>query len=202
MDALAQNMPWMVWNLLLAAVPIVLATVLFRDVRSKRSPAWWVGVAAFVAFLPNAAYVLTDVIHFVDDARGIPSVAVVSLAIVPQYALFFALGFGAYVLSVIAVARYLHRTGYGRWVAPAELTLHGLSAVGIYLGRFLRLNSWDLVTQPDSVTSRWGELAGTRAVAAMVVTFVIVSALYWALKQVAVAVIEVRRQPKSTPFAR
>ena len=201
-DALARNMPWMVWNLTLAFVPLVLAAVLFRGRRGGRSPVWWLGAAAFVAFLPNAAYVLTDVIHLVADARRIPSVAVVSLAIVPQYALFFALGFEAYVLSVIAVGRYIARSGHTRWVVPAEIALHGLAAVGIYLGRFLRLNSWDLVTQPDSVTASWSELTGPPAIAAMVVTFAIVSVLYWALKQITLAVIAVRRQPTSTPFAR
>ncbi len=64
--------PWMVWNTILAVVPLVLALALFRS-GCRRSVGWWCGVVAFVAFLPNAPYVLSDVIHFFDDVRAFGS---------------------------------------------------------------------------------------------------------------------------------
>lgn len=196
-DAVVQNSPWMAWNLILAFVPLALAAVLFRG-KPRRGAAWWTGVLAFIVFLPNAAYVLTDVIHLVRDARRINSVTVVSVAIVPQYALFFLLGFEAYVLAIVAAGRYLDRTGRGAWVVPMEIMLHGLSAVGIYLGRFLRLNSWDLVTRPDAVADGWYALSGTRALIAMAFTFAVVTVLYMALKEVTEAVMARRQTPRLT----
>ncbi len=65
---LAGNARWMGWNLLLALVPLALALLLFRG-RRERTALWWLGTAAFVAFLPNAPYVMTDVIHLFTDVR-------------------------------------------------------------------------------------------------------------------------------------
>src|SRR4051812_24343730 len=56
---------WMVWNLALAAVPVFLAMALFRPGR-RHGVGWWLGTALFVLFLPNAPYVLTDVVHLFD----------------------------------------------------------------------------------------------------------------------------------------
>ena len=72
----------------------------------------------------------------------------------------------------------------------AELTLHGLSAVGIYLGRFLRFNSWDLLTKPDTVLNDTLSLLVTKQpLTVMVVTFFIITVLYWVIKQVTLAMI-------------
>lgn len=51
---------WMVWNTVLALVPLALSITLFSPARRIRSVSWWVGLAAFFAVLPNAPYVLTD----------------------------------------------------------------------------------------------------------------------------------------------
>src|SRR5215813_31019 len=59
---------WMAWNTGLAAVPLVLALLLFRQGRRRTVP-WWAGAVAFVAFLPNAPCVLTDVVHLLGDLR-------------------------------------------------------------------------------------------------------------------------------------
>ena len=53
---------WMSFNAFLATVPAVLAVVLFHRPRA-RTVTWWVGVVAFGLFLPNAPYVVTDLIH-------------------------------------------------------------------------------------------------------------------------------------------
>ncbi len=54
--------PFMVWNLYLAAIPAVVALLLFRRPAS-RSVAWFAGFGVWLLFLPNAPYVLTDVVH-------------------------------------------------------------------------------------------------------------------------------------------
>jgi uncharacterized membrane protein len=148
-ETTGRNIPWMAWNLFLAMVPLALAVLLFRG-RRHRGAAWWAGVAAFLAFLPNAPYVLTDVLHLVGDVQR-SSDAVIVFGLLPQYGLFFLAGFGAYVAALVALERYLVRAGLRRHVLPAMVAIHGLSAVGVYLGRFLRFNSWDLLVAPNSI---------------------------------------------------
>jgi uncharacterized membrane protein len=142
----AGNGRWMAWNLVLALVPLALAVRLFR-VGAVRSRVWWAGVAAFVLFLPNAPYVLTDVVHLYGDVRAVESNAVLSLAVLPQYGLFMVAGFLSYAASLIVLSSYVG----GRWAWRARALAHGLSAVGIYLGRVVRLNSWDALLRPASV---------------------------------------------------
>lgn len=166
------NAPWMTWNLTLALVPLALGTILFRRDR-RRGPLWWAGAVAYVAFLPNAPYVLSDVLHFSEDVRSTRSDWVVVFGLIPQYAAFFLVGFGAYVLALGELAGWLRRQGHAALVAPVELVLHGLSAVGIYLGRFPpRFNSWDLVTRPDDVAGSVRSLLDGRfPMAVIAVTF-------------------------------
>lgn len=93
--ALTPNLGWMVWNTFLAVIPLALSGWLFMS-GQRRSLLWWIGLVTFIAFLPNAPYVLTDVIHLVHDIRWGYSIWVISLVLVPAYLLFMAIGFGAY----------------------------------------------------------------------------------------------------------
>lgn len=198
---LSRNLDWMTWNLFLAFIPLLLSIWLFRS-RQKRSPIWWAGFLVFLAFLPNAPYLLTDIIHLIHDIRANYSVWMITLILIPQYLLVILAGFEAYVISLINLGYYLHRHERGKFILWMELTLHGLSAVGIYLGRFLRFNSWDFVTQPDAIlTSVVDDLVGKWPVVVMAVTFAIIAGLYWLMKQVTLGIILRRRlkaiQPQS-----
>jgi len=192
------NSRWMSWNLFLAFVPLAISFWLFRK-RRARSWLWWLGFLVFYAFLPNAPYVLTDVIHLIADIRTINSVWMITLVVIPVYLLFILAGFEAYVLSLINLGYYLNRLGRRRWILAAELLTHVLSAVGIYLGRFLRFNSWDFITQPDALaTGVVEDLAGKRPLVIMSVTFVVVAGLYWLMKRVSLAIIPKRLHRDTT----
>jgi len=205
---LHSNSRWMAWNLFLAFVPLVLSVWLFRRGKPRghhaaslaqregpsRSPVWWLGFLVFLAFLPNAPYVLTDIIHLFYDVRRYDSVWVLTLILLPQYLLFILAGFEAYVGSLINLGHYLHRCGWSRFILGAELVIHSLSAAGIYLGRFLRFNSWDLITQPDALAgSVLDEVVGKRPLVVIIVTFVIITGLYWLMKQVTLAIAVYRK---------
>jgi uncharacterized membrane protein len=180
------------WNLLLAIVPLVLSLGLFRTGRWPRV-LWWPVLAVFLLFLPNAAYVLTDVLHLVHEIRREPylPVSILGLVTIPQFALFMFAGLQSYVLSLINFGHFLRQRGHARWVLPIELVIHFLSAVGIYWGRFERANSWDAIADPQKLsldamyefTHRW-PLAITFG------TFSILVALYYPMKFIDLAVIE------------
>jgi uncharacterized membrane protein len=140
---------FMLWNLYLAAIPALLAVALFR--RPQRfGVTWMLGLVAWVLFLPNAPYVLTDVVHMVDDLRASPSRAH-SYEVLATYALFFACGLASYVLSLKLFSRFLRRVTQPQVALATLIALHGLCVVAMYLGRFMRFNSWDAVFAPGAV---------------------------------------------------
>lgn len=141
----------MAWNTFLALIPAVLALRLFRP-DARRGVGWWIGAATFIAFLPNAAYVLTDVVHLPADFRAAYPDLTLTLAVLVAYAGFAAIGFAAYAYSVLRLIGYLRAQGLGRaGLVLAELGVHSLAAVGVVLGRVFRFNSWDLVARPGEV---------------------------------------------------
>jgi uncharacterized membrane protein len=171
LHAAAADNPFLVWNTVLALVPLALAVLLFRD-GVRRTVSWWVGVVAWVLFLPNAPYVLTDSVHLLDDIRG-ASNGSVYFGLLPVYGAFFVVGFLSYVLSLRLARRSVVAHGRARWWLPIEVALHALCAVGMYLGRFVRLNSWDAVVAPSSVTNTIDDLARRFPLGIMLVTFVV-----------------------------
>jgi len=194
--ALRANGFWMAWNLTLALVPLLLAVVLFRD-RRRPSIAWWAGLAGFLILLPNAPYVLTDVVHFVPDVQDADRLSV-ALAFIAQYGLFFLVGVESYVASVVLLTRWLEARGRSWATVPAEVAIHAVCAAGVYLGRVERLNSWDIVVRPDRFIHSLAGLGSPRAIALTTLTFVVVSTVYWTGKHVTLALAP---YPPLRPFA-
>jgi uncharacterized membrane protein len=133
---------FMLWNLFLAAIPLGCALVLTK-VRH-----WAPGlalIAGWLLFFPNAPYVLTDLLHL-RPRPGLPLwfdlLVLMSFALVSLW-----LGFQSLRLAQHWVAE---RTGAAlAWGFVMGSLL--LSGFGIYLGRFLRWNSWDIVSRPDAL---------------------------------------------------
>ncbi|MBW4635091.1 MAG: DUF1361 domain-containing protein [Iphinoe sp. HA4291-MV1] len=183
-QVLQMNVGWMTWNLFLAFIPLALSVWLFRT-RCGRSWVWWLGFVVFYAFLPNAPYLLTDIIHLIDDIRTIQSVWIITLVLIPLYVVVIFAGLEAYVISLINLSYYLHRIGKSKWILWVELMTHALCAVGVYWGRFLRFNSWDFVTQPDALLTRGvEETLGKQPLVIITITFGILVTLHWIMKRV------------------
>ena len=91
----------------------------------------------------------------------------------------------------------MQRIGQARWVLGTELLIHALSAIGIYLGRFLRFNSWDFITQPDALlTSVVEDIFGKRPLVIIVITFVVLAGLYWIMKRLSLGVLLQRQNAR------
>lgn len=134
------------WNLFLAWVPYLLALALLSLDRA-RAPGWLLALPGIVwlLFLPNAPYILTDFVH---------------LGAVPGAPLWFdALLIGAFaatgLLLGLASVLLVHHVVAERLGATAGWVLAigtlALSSIGIYLGRFPRFNSWDVITNPQGL---------------------------------------------------
>ncbi|HEV2836462.1 MAG TPA: DUF1361 domain-containing protein [Pyrinomonadaceae bacterium] len=133
-------------NLFLACVPLFLSTVL-RIANHWRFPRT-IQLAVFglwLLFLPNAPYILTDILHL---TRVSHAPAWYDLALLLSCA-----GTGLLLgyLSLIDVQGIVARNFGAAWGWTFALVSLVLSGFAIYLGRFLRWNSWDVLLAPSRV---------------------------------------------------
>jgi uncharacterized membrane protein len=100
------------------------------------------GLLLWVLFLPNAPYLVTDYMHLAPDSR-VP--LWFDFALLGAFsASGLLLGFASvYIVQAIVATRAGAVAG---WLGTG--TSFGLCAVGIYVGRVLRFNSWDAVQEP------------------------------------------------------
>jgi len=131
---------YLLWNLTLAWMPMLLAALLVAAYRLRRSALELIALGgAWLLFLPNAPYILTDFIHLGPDHRMYDTLLVGSFAFTG-----LALGFVSLLLVQLVVTRAAGAL-LGWAVAVGSLFF---ASVGIYLGRIVRLNSWDAVQRP------------------------------------------------------
>ncbi|HEY4208126.1 MAG TPA: DUF1361 domain-containing protein [Puia sp.] len=138
---------FLVWNLLLAYIPYLVSTRLTRlDAKgAARGPGWWTLALLWLLFIPNSFYIITDLYHLEDlhQTRNMPQ----------WFDLVMILSFvwNGLLLGVLSV-RQMERLFFPRLSLVNELLflypIMWLNALGIYIGRYLRYNSWDIVTDP------------------------------------------------------
>lgn len=132
---------FLLWNLFLAYIPLCISHYLFhRTVMDKWSLGVWCMI--WLLFFPNAPYIVTDLMHLGKTKLPIPwldSVLIFSFAIT---------ALTAGIISIFQMEKVLRRylnTYVRRFFMVLMMPLTGF---GIYLGRFERWNSWDLITHP------------------------------------------------------
>ena len=138
------NYRFLIWNLILAWVPLVFALLACEKFRAGEARQWSFAAlsGAWLLFFPNAPYILTDFIHLFYGTHRVFWVDLVLILIFAFTGLL--LGF----LSLYLMQSLVRRSfgSFASWLFIAAVA--GLSGFGIYLGRFLRLNSWDIVAKP------------------------------------------------------
>ncbi|MEW6160137.1 MAG: DUF1361 domain-containing protein [Verrucomicrobiota bacterium] len=141
------------WNLFLAWVPVVFSGAAWWRWRraGSESLSFFICSFAWLIFFPNAPYVLTDLVHL--QARPPAPLWFDATLLIWFGWTGYLLGyFSLYVMHVI-VSNIV-----GPWKAWAfVLVVLGLTGLGLYIGRFLRWNSWDLFFAPWMVLSDVGE---------------------------------------------
>jgi len=136
---------YLVWNLLLAWLPLwfaVLAAERFEIANGLRDRKFLALGTAWLLFFPNAPYIFTDLVHVLGRWRQSFWVELMLILLCAMT------GFLAGFLS-LQVMHGLATRLWGRaagWLFVA--TVSALAGFGVYLGRFVRLNSWDVVTSP------------------------------------------------------
>ena len=132
----------LVWNLFLAVIPLLWSGAFQAATARKRPIFAAIFFFLWLLFLPNAPYLLTDVLHLKPGA-DVPLwyLLAVLLSCAGTGTLFGY--FSLLTVHGIIDKKYGKRAGWT--VAACSLLLCGF---GIYLGRFLRLNSWDVFVHP------------------------------------------------------
>ena len=133
---------FLLWNLFLALIPFGLSTMLGLTAgRLKARVLLPVGVA-WLLFFPNAPYILTDLFHL-EPRPGVPYWY--------DLALILSCAWNGLMLAYASLTDMqqlvTRRLGWWAGWGFAALALL-LSSFGIYLGRYLRFNSWDILTNP------------------------------------------------------
>lgn len=145
---LSRNLTYifLVWNLFLAWVPFLLS--LWISATYQQSRRWWYLLAlglVWLTFFPNAPYIVTDFFHL----QHRPPVPIwYDLGLLSIFA-WTGLFLAVYSLRAMQMLVRSIAGSLAGWLFVGGVV--GLSGLGIYLGRFLGWNSWDLFFQPQAV---------------------------------------------------
>ncbi|HWK04533.1 MAG TPA: DUF1361 domain-containing protein [Puia sp.] len=142
---------FLIWNLFLAYIPYGITSVLARrptwiSNRSILAPVFLV----WILFVPNSFYIITDLFHLGDRYNDRQAPQWFDLAMILSFV------WNGLLLGVLSVRQMEH-------ILLPQLSLRNellflypimwLNALGIYTGRYLRYNSWDLLTDPFQLLS-------------------------------------------------
>lgn len=138
---------FLLWNLFLAWLPLGFAFLAAHTWKPAPGRNLWATIfgLAWLVFFPNSPYILTDVIHLSGTLRQhywIDFTLILTCAFTGLI-----VGFVSLFLMHSLVQR--SSGAFKAWLFIAGVA--ALSGFGVYVGRFLRFNSWDLVLRPRSV---------------------------------------------------
>jgi uncharacterized membrane protein len=132
---------FLVWNLFLAVIPYAITTYL----RTKETLSKWnllIYFCAWLLFLPNAPYIITDLLHLSTSNQYLMWLDVL---VVTSFAYNGLILFFLSLLDMESILKSFITDKKRFYVMTFILFLTGF---GIYLGRFLRYNSWEIVQNP------------------------------------------------------
>lgn len=135
---------FLIWNLFLSWIPFLCSTLLLKITKKPQTSKVIVGIILFIWFIffPNAPYIITDLFHL----RIYQSVPIwFDVALIFSYVWNgLILGF----VSLLDVQSIIERTSKKMYSWVIALGVLVLASFGIYLGRYLRWNSWDIISNP------------------------------------------------------
>ncbi len=135
---------FLAWNLFLAWIPYAASLLMVHMYR--RQPGRWARLLLpgfiWLIFLPNAPYLVTDVLHLQEGS---------SAPLWYDIGMFALFAWTGCLIAVVSLNQMQHLVRAFIGSAASWLFafgVMGLSGFGIYLGRFLEWNSWDIFVEP------------------------------------------------------
>ncbi|MEI9913816.1 MAG: DUF1361 domain-containing protein [Candidatus Saccharibacteria bacterium] len=138
---------YLLWNLFLAWLPLALSTRLVYVLRDKLWSSWEAITLSFfwLLFLPNSFYMISDFIHL----QTTPTTNDVYYAVTFTSIIYTAVVLG--FISLYMVHIEFKRRFPKQIVYPIIAVILAICSAAIYIGRDLRWNSWDVLTNPGGV---------------------------------------------------
>jgi len=144
---------FLVWNLFLAWVPYWISLWL-KNLEERKAKRWLLGVVlgSWLVFFPNAPYILTDLMHL-RNRQPVPHWY--DLMLIASFAWTgLMLGFAS-----LSVVQSILRKRMKPWKTWSLIILAiGLGGFGVFLGRFQRWNTWDILTDPMALIEDLGQI--------------------------------------------
>ena len=137
---------FLIWNLLLAFVPYFFISYLkFKIPLQENKIKTFLFLFLWILFLPNSFYLLTDLIHL---SQSSDHLVLFDLVVFSSFAL---IGFTLGIVSIIEFESIIKK-----YTSPVIThliipTICFLCGIGLYLGRILRYNSWDILSHPTEL---------------------------------------------------
>lgn len=150
----SSSLKYILWNIFLAFIPFFISYTLLSLLKNNRLSKiiFIAGIIFWILFIPNAPYLVTDIIH-IGEIRAVP---IIYDALLLFNSALIGLLFGVYSISHI---EQILKIKYSQKIASLVIfvTIFFIS-FGIYIGRFLRFDSWDIFENPISFTRAIGEI--------------------------------------------
>lgn len=141
------------WNLFLAFVPYLITRAMMRNVAWLEHPLKkWLLLMVWLIFIPNSFYIITDIIHFPQFRTA------------PQWfdlLMLFSFAWNGIVCGVLSVrtVEVILRAANGRGFSLVVVfAVMWLNALGVYIGRYGRFNSWDVLADPFDLAAHVTDL--------------------------------------------
>jgi uncharacterized membrane protein len=141
------------WNLFLAFIPYWITLLMTRNVSIiENKVKLFIALAAWLLFIPNSFYIITDLFHLTHIESA------------PKWfdlLLIFSFAWNGIVCGIISLRRVeviLTMLRGKTFSLLLVFIVMWLNAFGVYIGRFLRFNSWDIVTDPFSLVTEIADM--------------------------------------------
>src|SRR5882724_4790737 len=134
---------FLIWNMFLAYLPYLLTNWMqYQPVANWSKWKFWLIFLGWLLFIPNSYYIITALFHLGNYYILPLSFDLVFILSCAWNALLLGLLSGRQMEKILSP--YLSRKPEIFFVYP----IMWLNALGVYIGRFLRFNSWDILTNP------------------------------------------------------
>jgi len=170
------------WNLFLSFVPWLLSSILIVYPHLQKNKVLTLLVlGTWLLFFPNAPYILTDLFHL-KLKSSVPKWF--DLMLILSFA-WTGLLFG--MLSLYDIERILAKNIKPLWAAFLCMAVLFVASFGVYLGRFLRWNSWDILQKPQALLLDIADIflhpfSHPRAWGVTLLMGIFLNMVYWSLK--------------------
>jgi uncharacterized membrane protein len=138
---------FLLWNLFLAWIPFQLSVTLTESANRNKWYSYFL-LLSWLLFFPNALYIITDLIHL-DESYGDVPVWYDAILLFTCSVTGLIMAF----VSLFQVEAFLKKNISPRHTGKLVMAAIFLGSFGVYVGRFLRWNSWSIITKPQLLFS-------------------------------------------------